>query len=397
MSEVRALDEVEQRVLGGLLEKQRTVPASYPLTQNALRSACNQTSSREPVVDYDDRTLIDALGRLRETELVRTVWTGAGSRAVKYHQLLTEQLDLDDPTAALITLLLLRGPQSSGELRTRSERLHPFADRDAVEATLHELAERGLARELPARGGRQDPRWIHLLGPVAGAQVAEPTPEPVVVIQDPDTRDAAVLTAYDALAGAYADHLSDELEGKPFDRWLVQRLGREAVGPVLDVGCGPGQITAALAAAGADVSGLDLSPAMIDQARTLHPELDFEVGDLSRVLRPRTASGWGAVTAWYALVHLAPAELPPVIAGLARVLAPGGLLSLAVHHGTGVRHVESLFEVPVELDFVLHERDVVLSAVAAAGLVDIEWYLRSPLPGVEADTERLYVLARRPG
>lgn len=397
MGEMRALDEVEQRVLGGLLEKQRTVPASYPLTQNALRSACNQTTSREPVVEYDDRTLVDALGRLRDDELVRTVWTGVGSRAVKYHQLLTEKLDLDEEAAALITLLLLRGPQSSGELRTRSERLHAFADREAVETALHTLADRGLTRELPAPNGRQDPRWIHLLGPVAGAGAELPEPEVEVAVVDPDARDAQVLTAYDTLAAAYADHLSDELAGKPFDRWLVERLGREAVGPVLDVGCGPGHITAALAAAGADSTGLDLSPAMVEQARNRHPDLAFEVGDLSRVLRPRTASGWGAVTAWYALVHLAPAELPDAVAGLARVLAPGGVLALAVHHGAGVQHVDSLFEVPVDLDVVLHDRTVVLAAVAGAGLVDVEWYLRSPLPDVEADTERLYVVARRPG
>ena len=135
------LDATDQRILGSLLEKQHTVPASYPLTLNALRTACNQTSSREPVTDYDEKTLTDALKGLRDRRLVRVVWAEKGSRTLKYHQLLDAELALADDERALLTVLLLRGPQSPGELRTRTERLHPFADKDAVAACLTRLAD----------------------------------------------------------------------------------------------------------------------------------------------------------------------------------------------------------------------------------------------------------------
>ena len=103
------LDATEQRVLGSLLEKQRTVPASYPLSLNALRLACNQTSSRDPVVDYSERTIQDAARALKDRGLLRLVWAGTGSRVVKYHQLLDEVLPLDEADRALLTVLLLSG------------------------------------------------------------------------------------------------------------------------------------------------------------------------------------------------------------------------------------------------------------------------------------------------
>src|SRR5664279_3115051 len=128
------LSAEEQRVLGCLLEKQRTVPASYPLSLNALRLACNQSNSRDPIVDYDERTIQDTARSLKDRHLLRLVWAGAGSRTVKYHQLLEEELALTAEQLAVITVLLLRGPQSPGELKTRTERLHAFADRSEVEA-----------------------------------------------------------------------------------------------------------------------------------------------------------------------------------------------------------------------------------------------------------------------
>jgi uncharacterized protein YceH (UPF0502 family) len=398
------LTPVEQRVLGALMEKQRTVPASYPMTQNALRSACNQTSSRDPVTDYDDQTLHATLGGLRERELVRTVWTGAGSRTVKFHQRLAERLQLDEPLAepalAILTVLLLRGPQAPGELRTRTERLHPFPDRAAVETVLEQLA--GLAEplvvQLERRPGQQDRRWAHLLGDLPSDTVtATPGVDRESVLADgPEARDAKVVAGYDACAAQYAANMRNELAGKPFDRWLLDRVADTAAGgPVADVGCGPGQVTAYLAAAGAETTGFDLSPAMIEQARAAHPELAFEVGDLTRLLRPRTAAGWAAITAWYSLVHLADSELTGVIAELARVLAPGGVLALAVHAGDEIHHADELFGVAVDLDFVLHDRGHLHAAVTGAGLVGVEWYLRGPDPAVEVATERLYLLARR--
>ena len=402
MAELRPqLSAVEQRVLGALLEKQRTVPASYPLTLTALRTACNQTSSREPVTDYDATVLHATLKELRDRELVRSVWTGAGSRVLKYHQRLEEHLGVGAPELAILTVLLLRGPQAAGELRTRTTRLHPFEDRTEVEATLRGLAElpEPLVVELERKPGQQDPRWAHLLGPLPES-VAPPTTHvdrDVVIAAGADVRDARVRAGYDAAAAGYARELAAELEHKPFDRWLLDRVGADAQGgPIADVGTGPGHVAARLAASGASVLGVDLSPAMIDEARVLHPDVEFEVGDLANLLRPRAAAGWSAITAWYAFVHMAPSELPTVIAGLARLLVPGGQLAFALHVGEEVRHLDELFGAPVDLDFVMHDASEVLAAVAAAGLVDVEWYRRSPLPDVETPTERLYVLARRP-
>jgi uncharacterized protein len=395
------LSAVEQRVLGALLEKQRTVPASYPLTLNSLRTACNQTNSREPVTDYDDSLLHATLKELRDRELVRPVWTGAGSRAVKFHQRLEEHLGVGEPELAVLTVLLLRGPQSPGELRTRTARLHPFEDRTEVEATLRGLAELSepLVVELERRPGQQDRRWAHLLGPLPESVTPPPTrvDRDVVIAAGADVRDARVLAAYDAAAAGYAQALSAELAHKPFDCWLLDRIATDANGgPVADVGTGPGHVAARLAASGASVVGVDLSPAMIDEARNLFPDLEFEVGDLTNLLRPRAAAGWSAIAAWYAFVHMATSELPAVIAGLARVLVPGGRLAFALHAGEEVRHLDELFGAPVDLDVVLHNASEVVDAVTAAGLVDIEWYLRSPLRDVETPTDRLYVVARRP-
>ena len=403
MTDELVLDAVDQRVLGSLLEKQRTVPASYPMTLNALQTACNQTSSRDPVVDYDQPMLLEVLKSLKDRGLVRVVWADRGPRTLKYHQLLDERLALQPDERALVTVLLLRGPQAPGELKTRTERLHQFADRGEVERALHRMAElpTPLVRELERRPGQQDRRWVHLLGPVEAEQAA-PTQVPAVdresVLADGvSTRDAKVRTAYDAVASAYADRLVDELDRKPFDRWLLERVAGLAGGhPVVDVGTGPGHVAAYLAAAGADVTGLDVSPAMIEQARRRFPHLGFSVGDLAGLLRPPSAAGWGAITAWYALVHLAGSELAPAIASLARVLLPGGWLAVAVHAGAEVRRVDELFGERVDVDFVLHDPQEVVSAVRDAGLVDVEWYLRGPYADAEAETERLYVLARRP-
>lgn len=408
-----SLDAIEQRVLGSLLEKERTVPATYPLTLNALRTACNQSSSREPVMDLDDAAITQAIDRLKAKGLARIVYAGSGARAVKFRQVLDERLDLDDAARAVITLLLLRGPQAPGELKTRAERLHRFGDRSDVETCLHALAAREvpLVRELERQPGQQDRRWVHLLGQVAIAEAgsapagAPGVPRSVVdreaVLADgPVARDGRVVAAYDALATAYAD----ELDHKPFDRWLLERIAELAAGgPVAEAGCGPGHVAFHLALAGASVTGFDLSPAMVAEARQRFPDVAFEVADLTALPPPvRDAvgspppPGWSAIVAWYSLVHLAGSELRPAVGLLAAALAPGGWLAVALHVGEEVRHVGELFGTPVELDFVLHDQAAVLDAFGAAGLTDVEWYRRGPRPAIEADTERLYVLGRRP-
>jgi uncharacterized protein YceH (UPF0502 family) len=398
------LNPVEQRVLGALLEKQRTVPDTYPLSLNALLAACNQSTSRDPVVDYDQVTLVDALGRLRDRELVRFV-KRTGIRVVKYHQRLEEQLELDTAQAALVTVLLLRGAQTAGELRPRTERMHPFADREAVEVVLRTMAaaDPPLVRELDRQPGQHDRRWIHLLG-VEQAEAAQPVP-PVdreqVLASGVAARDRLVGAEYDRLAEAYAEALDDELDDKPFDRWLLARLAAEtAGGQGLDIGCGPGQVTAYLADHGLQMTGLDLSPNMVAQAQARHPDIQviqgsFVVPPMPRGGDPRDP-GWGLVTAWYAVVHLAESELVPTIAAMTKVLRRNGLLALATHVGNEVYHPGALWGVATDLDFVLHDETTVIAAAEAAGLVDIEWYRRSPLPQ-EASTQRLYLLGRRGG
>ena len=390
----------EQRVLGCLLEKQRTVPASYPLTLNSLRAACNQTSSRDPVVDYSERTIQDTARSLKDHGLLRLVWAGAGSRVIKYHQLLDEALELGEDERALLTVLLLRGPQAPGELKTRTERLHPFADRAAVEACLTGLAgrEEPLVRELPLQRGQQDRRWVHLLGPVpVAAEPAATDPGLEEVLRDGVTaRDTRVVAAYDAIAPLYSEAVLDELIDQPFDVWFLERVAGLTQGPVMDLGCGPGQIAAFLADLDLEVHGLDASPAMIEQARGNFPDLDFQVGRFHQLLRPRNAPAWGAIVAWLAFGHLAPSELAPTLRTVAGTLRPGGVLALAAQLGGTVLRPTELFGVEVDLEFVLHDREQVLAACAAAGLTEDEWYVRSPL-AAEPQTERLYLLARTPG
>ncbi|WP_246081639.1 DUF480 domain-containing protein [Nocardioides litoris] len=407
-STLPVLSAEEQRVLGSLLEKEVTVPASYPMTVNSIRTACNQSSSREPVVDYDERTVHEVLRELKNRELAAVTWEDRGKRTLKYLQRLSVVLDLADDERALLTVLLLRGAQPPGALRTRTERLHTFADRGAVEACLARMAgrEHPLVEQLPRQPREQDARWVHLLGPVdvpgAGAPaVAAPEADRDAVVAESvggsAGRDERVRTSYDAVAGSYADALTDELDGLPFERWLLERVAADAgTGPVVEVGCGPGHVTAHLAEAGADATGLDLSPAMVEEARRRFPDGVYEQGDLRTLMRPATGSGWAAVLAWYSLVHTAPAELPAVLEALVRPLQPGGTLVVAAHAGSGVRRHDTWFEQPVELDFVAHEPHELVALAEQAGLVDVEWYRRGPLTARGESTERVYLVARKP-
>jgi hypothetical protein len=161
----RFLDPAEIRVLGSLLEKQLATPEYYPLTVKSLTAACNQRSNRDPVVDMSERDVLLALESLRHEVLVWKVTTG---RAERWEQNVDERLGLHRDTKALLSLLLLRGPQTPGELRSRSDRLHPFESLAAVEAALGRMAEGPdpIAAELPRRPGQKEARWVHLLAPL---------------------------------------------------------------------------------------------------------------------------------------------------------------------------------------------------------------------------------------
>jgi uncharacterized protein YceH (UPF0502 family) len=156
-------DAIELRVLGCLLEKQRTTPDSYPLTLNALRLACNQTTNRDPIVRYDEREIHEALQRLARRGWTR-VASGPGSRAAKYRQLFDQELELDAAATAVLCVLMLRGDQTPGELKQRTERLHRFDELEAVHTTLDELIGRDLVERLDRRPGRKEERYRHLLG-----------------------------------------------------------------------------------------------------------------------------------------------------------------------------------------------------------------------------------------
>ena len=156
-------DPVEIRVLGCLIEKQRTTPDAYPLSLNSLRLACNQSTNREPVVEYDEPTIRRALERLSRRGWVRLA-SGAGSRAVKYRHLFDEALGLSGAELSLLAVLMLRGPQTPGELKQRTDRLHHLESPADAEAVLEGLIERELVARLPRRPGQKEQRYAQLLG-----------------------------------------------------------------------------------------------------------------------------------------------------------------------------------------------------------------------------------------
>ncbi len=186
-------DAVEIRVVGCLVEKQRTTPDAYPLSLNALRNACNQSTNRDPVVSYDEATVSEALRRLALRGWTRLA-SGAGSRARKYRHLLPEALDLDDAQLSLLAVLMLRGAQTPGELKQRTERMHGFESLPAVQETLDRLVERELVRRHERRPGQKELRYEQLLGgggeggevpPPAGEPVAPPQVEAIAAVPPP--------------------------------------------------------------------------------------------------------------------------------------------------------------------------------------------------------------------
>jgi uncharacterized protein YceH (UPF0502 family) len=187
---VESLDSAEIRVLGCLLEKQQSTPDAYPLTLNALRAACNQTTSREPVVSYDEATVREAAQRLGRRGWARLT-SYHGSRSQKYRHLLDEVLGLSPAEKALLSLLMLRGPQTLGELKQRSERLHRFEDLSAVEDALDKLTALELGRWLERRPGQKEARYTHILesSPSGVSEPESPDAEPAAT--EPDLGDLA--------------------------------------------------------------------------------------------------------------------------------------------------------------------------------------------------------------
>jgi len=169
------LDPAELRVLGALMEKEKTTPEYYPMSLNALVNACNQKSNREPVVNYDEDAVETALQGLRDKGLSSRI--SGGSRVPKHEHRFTERCNLGRREEAVLCVLMLRGPQTVGELRGRTERLHDFDDLESVENTLHRLAEIGFVKQLPRQAGFKEQRWAQLLaGDVEFAEEPEAPP-----------------------------------------------------------------------------------------------------------------------------------------------------------------------------------------------------------------------------
>jgi uncharacterized protein YceH (UPF0502 family) len=190
---------VEQgRVVGSLIEKRLTTPQQYPLTLNALVLACNQTSNRAPVVDYGESVVESALSQLRDQRLVRFVLPSHGRSVVRYRQVLDEVLGIDDRQLALLAVLLLRGPQTVGELRTRTERMVDFDDLGSVEHDLELMANLGggLVERLPRRPGQKEERWAQLLADHEGStgQAPAPGPEAMSAPMGEDGEDPSLAT-----------------------------------------------------------------------------------------------------------------------------------------------------------------------------------------------------------
>ena len=162
---------MQVRVAASLVEKDLTTPDNYPLSMNALLTACNQTTNRHPVVDYDEHTVANALENLKGSGLARVVYS-RGMRVDKYRHVLDEALRVDRPALAVLSVLMLRGSQTVAELRTRTERLHPFDSQSEVDGVLDGLAghEPPLVVLLPRQPGQKEQRWAHLLA-------GEPSPE----------------------------------------------------------------------------------------------------------------------------------------------------------------------------------------------------------------------------
>ncbi len=202
--------------------------------------------------------------------------------------------------------------------------------------------------------------------------------------------------SYDRLADEYAAHIYDELRHKPLDRELLDRLAARAggLGPICDLGCGPGQVARYLRDQGAPAFGIDLSEGMLAQARRLNPDLEFRQGDMLALSDPDAA--WGGAAVFYSLIHIPRERVTAALAELQRVLRPGGALLIAVHAGQETVHRDELWGQPISIDFIFYEPEDLKRELLAAGFVVDEVIVREPYPEVEMATRRAYLMAHKP-
>lgn len=202
--------------------------------------------------------------------------------------------------------------------------------------------------------------------------------------------------SYDRVADEYVRRIFDELRHKPLDRQLLDRFAASVrdVGPACDMGCGPGHVARYLHQRGVQVCGVDLSPAMVEQARRLTPGLEFRQGDMMALDAPDGA--WAGIAAFYSIIHISRSDMAQVLGELRRVLRPGGLLLLAFHIGDDVVHLDELWGRQVCLDFFTYRPAEVAGYLGEAGFEIEEMFEREPYPDVEHQSRRAYVFARRP-
>ena len=199
---------------------------------------------------------------------------------------------------------------------------------------------------------------------------------------------------YDVVADDYVAHIFDELKDKPFDRQLLDDVVTRAAGGVIcDLGCGPGHVARYLHERGANVIGVDLSPAMVERARSLTPAVRFETADMRALDVPDGA--WQAIVAMYSIIHIPRGQLAPVFREMRRTLAPGGFAMLSFHIGAEVVHRDEWWGHAVDVDFLFLQPEEVTSALEEAGFVVEQVTQRDPYPDVEYPSRRAYVIAGR--
>lgn len=201
--------------------------------------------------------------------------------------------------------------------------------------------------------------------------------------------------SYDRVAETYAERIFDELSAKPLDRQLLDRLAESAggIGPICDLGCGPGQVTRYLHARGVEACGVDLSAGMVEQARRLNPGIPFVQGDMLALdIADET---WGGIAAFYSLIHVPQTELGQAIGEMYRVLRPRGLALVAFHVGEETKHLDEWFGEPVSVDFFFFRSQEIKERLSAAGFVIEDVIEREPYPDVEHPSRRAYIYARK--
>lgn len=202
--------------------------------------------------------------------------------------------------------------------------------------------------------------------------------------------------SYDQVAAEYAAKFKDEMDDKPFDRDCLDRLAREVknLGPICDMGCGPGQIARYLHRQGRDTLGVDLSPRMIAEAQRLNPAIPFHQGDMLGL--PDEDNSWGGIAAFYCIIHIPREKVVDALREMKRVLKPGGVLLVTFHIGDEIKHLDEWWEKPVNLDFAFYQPAEMEDWLKEAGYELEETLVREPNPDVEVATRRAYVFARKP-